>query len=83
MFENNTIFRIYGFEEEPYLFPEFLTPWIYSLEFVRQRFATYYKIFSKYNKRVNFKFPYKIGPFIVKSWNTKTIVEELLGEMKL
>ena len=35
LFENHTILRIYGFEEETFLLLAFFTPRIYTLEFVR------------------------------------------------
>ena len=74
--------RIYGFEDEPYLFATFLTPGIYALEFVRHRFVAYYEHFSMYNKSITFKLPYKKGPFIAISRTSKTIVEDFLKEMK-
>jgi hypothetical protein len=83
LFENHTILRTYGFQEEPYFLPAFLTLRIYSLEFFRHRFVVDYDNFVKYNKPITFKLPYKIYPFTTKSRTTKTIAKELLGEMKL
>lgn len=82
LFENHTILRIYGFEDEPYLLPTFLTPKIYALEFIRWRFATNYEHFAKYKKSITFNLPYKTGPFIARSGTSKTITKDLLKEMK-
>lgn len=49
-FENQTIIRVYGFEDEPFLLPAFLTPRIYALEYIRQRFALYFEHFGKFKK---------------------------------
>ena len=35
MFENHTMLRIYGFEEDPYMLPTFLSPRIYALKDIR------------------------------------------------
>ena len=83
LFENHKNLRIYGFKEEPYLIETFFNPRIYALEFVIQSFSIDYYYFSKYNKPITFKFPYKIGPFIAKTRASKTIVEELFEETKL
>ena len=35
--EEHKIIRVYGFTHEPYILPAFLTPRIFTLEFVRQK----------------------------------------------
>jgi hypothetical protein len=37
LYQDYTVIRIYGFEEQPYRLPTFLTPRIFSLEVLRQR----------------------------------------------
>ena len=82
MFENHTILRVYGVEEEPYLLPTFLTPRIYAIEYFKQRFILDHKHFASNNKSITFKLPQKIGPFMVRSRTTKTIVEYLWRDLK-
>ena len=55
IFENHTMIRVYGFEEELYLLPTFLTPIIYSLEYIRQRITADLFHFVNNNKALNFK----------------------------
>lgn len=59
--------RVYGFEKEPYLFPTFLTPKIYSLEYIKKRIAADLFHFVNNNKTSNFKLQHNIGPFVVKN----------------
>jgi len=37
VFEGHTLIGIYGFEGELYMFPTFLTPRIFALEYIGQR----------------------------------------------
>lgn len=82
LFENHTILRICGFENDPYLLLSFFTPRIYALEFIKQRFAADYENFAKHKKSITFKLPYEIGPFIARRRTTKTIAKDLLKETK-
>ena len=36
LFENGTVIRLYGFVHPPYMFPAFLTPRVFSMEFIRK-----------------------------------------------
>ena len=38
LFENYTVIRVYGFDRPPYKLPAFLTPRIFAMEIIRQRF---------------------------------------------
>ena len=39
LFEDHTIIRVYGFEDEPFLLPSFLTPRIYASKYISQIFS--------------------------------------------
>ena len=82
LFEKHTIIRFYGFEEEPFLFPTFLTPRIYALEYIRKSFFLSHGNFSMYHKPITFKFPYAIGHFLAKRRIVRNIANELLSNMK-
>ena len=82
LFEKHTIIRVYGYEEDFFLSPSFLTPRIYALEYIRKRFSSNYEHFAKYHKPIIFKLLYTIGPFSAKSRTTKEIANELLRNMK-
>ena len=74
--------RVYGFEEDPFFLPTFLTPRIYVLDYSRKRFAPDFEHFPKYKNSITFKLPYKIGPFSRKSRKVKEIANDLLKDMK-
>ena len=59
-----TVLRVYGFTREPYRLPAFLTPRIFTLEFMRQRLYAEEEKFWMFKKYSNVKFPLKVGPFI-------------------
>jgi hypothetical protein len=67
LFMHSTIIWVYGFHESPYLFPIFLTPIIFSLEFIRKRIVSETEHFLNFHKASNLKFPFIIGPFIFKA----------------
>ena len=65
---NFTMLKIYGFKEEPYKLPSFLTPRLFALEFLRQRLFVEKEHFLKYRKASSIKFNYIVEPFVVKSF---------------
>lgn len=67
LFMHSIMIWVYGFHESPYLLPIFLNPRIFSLEFIRQRIISEIESFIKLHKASNIKFPFVIGPFVVKS----------------
>jgi hypothetical protein len=67
LFMHSTMIWVYGCHESPYLFPIFLTPGFFSLEFIRQRIIPEIEHFLKLRKASNLKFTFIIGPFIVKT----------------
>ena len=81
MFENYTVIRVYGFEEDPYLFPSILNPRVYALECIRQILLFDQEHFVKFNKATTIKPFYKVFPFTIKSKSGISIVEGLLGAM--
>ena len=64
-FEDHTEIRIYGVELQPFILPKFLTPIIFSLEFIRQRLNYDYIHFVSKKNKVRFKLKNEVGPFIV------------------
>jgi hypothetical protein len=67
LFMHSTVIWVYGCHESPYLLPIFLTPRIFSLEFIKQRIIYDTEYFPKLRKASKLKFPFIIGPFIVKA----------------
>jgi hypothetical protein len=80
LFMHSTVIWVYGFHESPYLLPIFLTPRIFSLEFIRQRIISETDHFLNLHKSSNLKFPFIIGPFIVKSRSCLYQVQENIKE---
>ena len=73
-----TILRVYGFTGEPYKLPVFLTPRIFSLEFMRQILCAEEEHFRAFKKSSNVKFPLKVHPFIFKNKSALLVIERLL-----
>jgi hypothetical protein len=67
MFMHSTVIWVYGCQESPYLLPIFLTPKVFSLEFIKQRIISETKHFLKLHKASNLEFLFFIGPFVVKT----------------
>ena len=76
LYKEYIVLRVYGFEEEPYRLPVFLTKRIFRLEFLRQRLHVENEIFSKENKASNMQFRYTVEPFLVSSTSDVTIVSK-------
>ena len=74
--------RIYGFTGHPYKLPAFLTPRIFSLEFMRQRLQSEEEHFGAFKKSSNIKFPLKVGSFIFKRKGALVFIEKLLESME-
>jgi hypothetical protein len=79
LFMHSTIIWVYGCHESPYLLPIFLTPIIFSLEFIRQRIIPETNHFLKLRKASNLNFPFIIGPFIVK---TRSCLSQIQANLK-
>ena len=76
LYKDFTVIRVYGVEKQPYKLPKFLTPRIFRLEILRQRFDSDYVHFTSKNQARTFKLPVIVGPFTVKNRNTTKIIEE-------
>ena len=80
LFMHSKIIWVYGFHEAPYLLPIFLTPIVFSLKFIRQRIISKTEYFLKLCKASNLKFPFIIGPFIVKNRSCLSQIQEKLKD---
>ena len=80
--EEGTAIRICGFFRPPYFLPSFLTPIIFSLDLIRQKLVVEKEHFINFKKSSEIKFPWVIGPFIIKSRVYLPMVEYLLKEME-
>jgi hypothetical protein len=78
LYKDFTVIRIYGAEKKPYKLPKFLTPRIFGLEILRQRFDSDYVHFTSRNQAGTFKLLVTIGPFTVKNRNVVKIIEEII-----
>ena len=78
LLEEGTIIRVYGFTHEPYILPAFLTPIIFTWLLVRQKLIFENEHFINFRKSSEIKFPWVVGPFIIKSKDALTLVEILL-----
>ena len=67
LYEDYKVLRVYGFMEEPYKLPVFLTNKIFVLEFLRQRLYVENELFLKHKKSSNINFKFTIEPFVVDS----------------
>ena len=82
LMEQGTVIRIYGFVHPPYVLPSFLTLRIFSLEFIRKNIIVENENFINFKKSYEIKFPWVVGPFIIKSKVSFPIMDNLLKEMR-
>jgi hypothetical protein len=80
LFIQSTVNWVYGYQEGPYILPVFLTPRIFALEFIRQRIISKTKNFLKVHKASNLKFPFIVGPFVVKNKSCFPQIQSKLNE---
>jgi hypothetical protein len=81
LFENYTETRVYGSELRPFLLSTFLTPRIFSLEFIRQR-LNYDEIhFLSRKYKASFKLKKEVGPFIFNTKSTLQVTTKILSTM--
>ena len=66
LLEEHTIIRVYGFTHEPYIFPAFLTPRVFSFEFIRNKLIVENENFINFKKAYDIKLPWVVGSFIIK-----------------
>ena len=53
MSEYGRVIKLYGFTQSPYRLPSFLTPRVFSIEFIRQKLTVEIEHFLKYKKSIN------------------------------
>ena len=75
------VIRLYGFVHHLYVHPAFLTVSIFSLELIRKRITVEEEHIMSFKKSSCINFPWKIGPYIVKSRATLPLVDNLLRSM--
>ena len=81
LYKDYTIIRVYGSKKNPYRLI-FLTPRIFTLEILWQRFDSDYIHFSKQNQAACFKPPITIGPFTTKNRSIDQLIEDMLTFFK-
>ena len=69
------------FYHEPYILLVFLTPRVISLEFITRKLIVENEHFISFKKAYEIKFPWEVGPFIIKNKAALPVVESLLQEM--
>jgi hypothetical protein len=79
-FTQSTVIWVYRYQEGPHLLPVFLTPRIFALEFIRQRIISETEHFLKAHKASNLKFPFVVGPFVVKRKTCLPQIQSKLNE---
>ena len=79
--EEGIVVRVYGFVHQSYVLPTFLTPRIFALELIKKELIVENEHFINFRKSLEIKFPWVVGPFIIKSKVSLPIVESLLKEM--
>ena len=81
MLKEHTIIRVYGFFHKPYILPVFLTPVIFSLEFIRKKLTVENELFINFKKAFQIKFSLKVGPLLIKNKVSLLVIEGLLQDM--
>ena len=81
--EEGTVIRVYGFVHPPYVLPAFLIPRIFALELIGKNLIVESEYFINFKKSTEIKFPWVVGPFIIKSRVSLPVVENLLKEMRI
>ena len=78
LLKEHNIIKFYGFVHEPYIFPIFLTPSIFSLELIKHKLIVENEQFLSFRKTSEIQFRLKLGPFIIKNKANLPMVEGLL-----
>jgi len=79
--EDHIIIRVYGFEQDPYKLPIFLTPRIFSLEYIIQRLISDQFHFSQHKQAITFKQPQEVDPFLVNIRIDLVVTKEMLQQL--
>jgi hypothetical protein len=83
LFKYFTLIRIYGFEDQPYQFPIYISPRLFSLEFCKQRLITDHFHFISKSKKDYFSLPAEFSSFLIKNKSTLDFIEKLLDSYYL
>lgn len=83
LYQDYTVIRIYGFEDQPYRLPKFLTRRIFALEFIRQRLQVENELFISHMKASNLKFKYSREPFVINGPDALPKIKDMLSQMNL
>ena len=78
LLEQGTVIILYGFLYHPYILPAFLTVGVFSLELIRQKLVVENEHFLNFKKSSEIKFPWVVGPFIIKNGSYLPMMEILL-----
>ena len=81
LLEEHTIIKEYGFTHEPYIIPTFLMRRLFTLELIRHKLIVENEHFINFRKSLEIKFPWVVGPFIIKNKVALPVVEILLKGM--
>ena len=73
--------RLYGFVHQPYLFPAFLNPIVFSMDLIRQKLILDIEHFLSSKNSSEIRYPWVVGPFIIKNKFALPMIEILLEEM--
>ena len=73
------LIRVYGWEDQPYKLPSFLTPRIFSVEVLRQRLHSDELHFSSKKQTSTFKVPITIGLFTVKNRVVVELIDDIMA----
>jgi hypothetical protein len=78
IFDNYTKIRVYGCELRPFLLPIFLTPKMFSLQYIRKILNSDDVHFVSRKYKATFKLEKEVGPFIV---NSKIALQVLVAKV--
>ena len=78
LMEEGIVIKVYGFFHHPYTLPAFLIPRIFALELIRKNLIVENEPSINFEKYSKIKFPWVVGPFIIKSKVALHVVENLL-----
>lgn len=81
LFKQGTIIRVYGFSQAPYELPAFLTPRIFTMEFVRQKLTVECEHFLDDKKASGINFPWTVGSIMVKSRASLSSLQQIMKDM--
>ena len=80
-YKDSTVIRVYGFEEELYKLPKFLTRRIFVLEFLRKKLYVENEILIKHTNVSSMKFKFTLQPFVVEFVHVITGIDQIMKSM--